>query len=873
MPDPLPLPESGVLISGSSSFTEPPPEHDWITWTYTWTIRPTRLEKEGYVEDPCRVSGSIIAVENQSLGEAVEIVGTPFSLVYQSDRLPGRKDASWDARKQALGGWTLNAHHAYDPAANTLHLGDGTTRQPESLGTVKRVNGQYLIASESGAQIYAFDGTGRHLRTIDGLTNALRFRFAYDAGKRLTTVTDGNGKVTTIERNASGTPVAIVSPFGKRTTLVQGAAGYLTKITNPAGEAHTAVYAAGGLLTGFTNPRGIKTTYAYDAEGRLTGTTDAAGGSKALSRSEQDAGRTVSVTTGMGRTTRYQAAWLPGSQEKRTVSIGGLTTTSSRVPGASASSAFPDGTQISAVTGLDPRWGKQASFAASETTVMPSGLTGSLARARTVQLGDASNPLSLTSQTDTFTIRGRKYSLAYTAANRTAVLTTPVGRKSTATFDAKGRIARTVTGGVPVAFTYNADGKLATLTQGAAPGRATTFGYTNGDLTSITDPLGRKTTLALDKAGRPLSVTLPNGRSIAYTYDANGNLTKLTPPARPAHAFAYTRVDLTASYNPPAITPAGGPITYAYNKDRDLTAEKHSDGRTLSFTYDAIGRLGKLAWPGNAISFAYDAAGRLASATGPGAATLRHRYDGALLLQTTWTGDVAGAVKRAYDPEFRLASLGVNAAPAIAFSYDGDSLLIKAGALTLSRDAATGRVKGTALGSVSETFTYNGFSEVIGYTSRAGTAPLFATSFKRDALGRITQNTETVLGKATVYDYAYDAAGRLVTFKVGGAVRAQWQYDGNGNRITVSGTGGTASATYDAQDRLLTYTATDSTGTRAATFGYSASGELNSKQVAGKTTSYAYDPLGNLLSVALPDGRTIGYVIDGEGRRIGKTVN
>lgn len=40
-----------------------------------------------------------------------------------------------------------------------------------------------------------------------------------------------------------------------------------------------------------------------------------------------------------------------------------------------------------------------------------------------------------------------------------------------------------------------------------------------------------------------------------------------------------------------------------------------------------------------------------------------------------------------------------------------------------------------------------------------------------------------------------------------------------------------------------------------------------------EVTSYEYDVLGNLLSVALPDGTIIDYLIDGQNRRIGVTVD
>src|SRR5262249_47562982 len=43
--------------------------------------------------DPNLQSGSIIQVENQTLGEAVDVVGTPFRLNYSSERVPGRAGA------------------------------------------------------------------------------------------------------------------------------------------------------------------------------------------------------------------------------------------------------------------------------------------------------------------------------------------------------------------------------------------------------------------------------------------------------------------------------------------------------------------------------------------------------------------------------------------------------------------------------------------------------------------------------------------------------------------------------------------------------------------------------------------------------------
>jgi hypothetical protein len=45
-------------------------------------------------DDTCKQGGSIIECQNQTLGERIPITGTPYSLNYRSDRVPGRKDGS-----------------------------------------------------------------------------------------------------------------------------------------------------------------------------------------------------------------------------------------------------------------------------------------------------------------------------------------------------------------------------------------------------------------------------------------------------------------------------------------------------------------------------------------------------------------------------------------------------------------------------------------------------------------------------------------------------------------------------------------------------------------------------------------------------------
>ena len=87
----------------------------------------------------------------------------------------------------------------------------------------------------------------------------------------------------------------------------------------------------------------------------------------------------------------------------------------------------------------------------------------------------------------------------------------------------------------------------------------------------------------------------------------------------------------------------------------------------------------------------------------------------------------------------------------------------------------------------------------------------------------------------------------------------------NGNRLTWTDPWGTGTATYDAQDRLLT--------AGALTFTYTANGELLTRSENGQTDTFAYDALGNLRSATLADGLQITYQLDALNRRLTTLVD
>ena len=100
------------------------------------------------------------------------------------------------------------------------------------------------------------------------------------------------------------------------------------------------------------------------------------------------------------------------------------------------------------------------------------------------------------------------------------------------------------------------------------------------------------------------------------------------------------------------------------------------------------------------------------------------------------------------------------------------------------------------------------------YTAAFSGNPLYAESVLRDAVGRITQKTETVQSTTHVWGYTFDVAGRLTDVTEDSNFFSHYGYDADDNRTTYTNTNGTVNPTYDAQDRLTAYGARR-TGTRS----------------------------------------------------------
>jgi len=530
---------------------------------------------------------------------------------------------------------------------------------------------------------------------------------------------------------------------------------------------------------------------------------------------------------------------------------------------------LPDGTRVEVQLGPDPRWGMQAPMLKRLTQTTPSGLTATILGERTAALAKPDDPFSLQRLTEHLKIGERTFTSQYDATSRTFKTISPAGHESIITLDAQGRMTSEQAADFhPANFSYDQRGRLTTLAQGTGTDARTSaikYGDEQGEL-EIIDALGQAQQWRFDTAGRLAQVILPDKQRIGFGYDGRGNLTAVTPPSRSAHSIDYTPAGLPSAYIAPRVGNANPVTLQAYNVDGQPTKMTRPDGQTADFDYDKAGRLSHLTLARGAITADYDTStGYLTSLTAPDDLKLAYKYDGALLTAETWSGTIGGSVNWSYDDRFRLVSQSINGGSAVAFAYDDDDLLTKAGDLVLSRDAKSGLVMGATLDNLTSTWEYNGFGEPTSYRSSVGGQELYAVQYSYDKLGRIAELKEIIGGDTHTYAYVYDPVGRLTEVRKDGQTTHTYTYDGNGNRLSATDPNGTTNGSYEAQDRLTHYGDT--------TYAYTANGELLSKTASGKTSTYQYDELGNLLAVALADGTKIEYLVDGQNRRIGKKVN
>jgi YD repeat-containing protein len=215
---------------------------------------------------------------------------------------------------------------------------------------------------------------------------------------------------------------------------------------------------------------------------------------------------------------------------------------------------------------------------------------------------------------------------------------------------------------------------------------------------------------------------------------------------------------------------------------------------------------------------------------------LTHGYDPRYGNRETLTDSLGGSTLFGFDNVNRVNSVTSASGPQIDLAWDGD-----------------GRLAGVQYpNGISSTYAYDpsrGLLDTLTFADGAST--LFEAAYTFDAAGRIS----TIVEGGQTRTFAYDSLGRVTGAGTSGLPES-YAYDAIGNR-TFSHL--SASYAHDDADRLLSEA--------SHTYTYDKNGNLRTKTetATGDLTTYTYDGLNRLISVALPGGGTATYRYDALG--------
>jgi RHS repeat-associated protein len=480
--------------------------------------------------------------------------------------------------------------------------------------------------------------------------------------------------------------------------------------------------------------------------------------------------------------------------------------------------------------------------------------------------------------------------LQYNAAGNPTSVIDPVGRQTLFTYaanqiDVLAILLKTASGNAAIGqFTYNSQHLPLTYTDAA--GQTTSYAYNAaGQLVQMTDPLGATTTYQYDGLGYLVAIVNANGAvQASFTYDAFGRVATYTDSESWTVAYTYDAMDrLTGE-----TYLDGTSRTYSWDK-LDLLAVTDRQGRTTSYSYDAVRNLVAVADPlGNTARLGYYENQKLKSLTDPNGNA------------TSWDIDVQSRVAAKHYPDSSVA----------ANTFEATTSRLKAVTDALGQTKQYGYARDDRLTGISYLNAQNPtpnvqlgydafFPRIVSMTDGSGTTqyqyvpagslgalrPLqeigpfqnATIGYQYDALGRVA--ARAVGGNAETF--SYDPIGRLVShnddlgaFAVGylgqtnqttglqsATVGTSWAYESNLNdrrlkSITNSGIArGYQYAT--TPENLITAIAETNRGVpvRNWAYGYDAADRLLAAQSSNAGQyGYAYDPADNLTAIQRPGG-------------------
>jgi RHS repeat-associated protein len=408
----------------------------------------------------------------------------------------------------------------------------------------------------------------------------------------------------------------------------------------------------------------------------------------------------------------------------------------------------------------------------------------------------------------------------------------------------------------------------------------------NGNVTSVTDALGRRTTYQYDALNRLVGSVDPAYAGTAFEYDSGDRLTKVTDARGKATSYVYNGMgQLTSQHSPDT-----GNTTFQYDEHGLRRSMTRNDGSWLYYDYDGMGRPILVANAEEARGYSYDwcenGKSRLCKATTADTqkylATTTYGYTPQGLIankrEVASPGAPEDVTSFRYDEMGRLTGIGYPSGIYVGYGFRAGKLEGVYAAIENQIVNVAIDVKYQPFGQPTEltygngltrTYSYDLDGRLRGIGVGTPTSVVQSLTYGINAADEITAITNGMSAQLS-QEYTYNAQGRLHEVQTGGRYTDIYKHDAVGNRVQHYWHG--LIDEYNTSPTGNALTGITATGTHGPVeYHYDGRGNRkwahHSMQYIG---SYKYDAFNQMSEVDLYGGIT-NYSVDAFDQRITKS--
>ncbi len=431
---------------------------------------------------------------------------------------------------------------------------------------------------------------------------------------------------------------------------------------------------------------------------------------------------------------------------------------------------------------------------------------------------------------------------------RGIAITDPAGRTSSYTIGLDDRVSVAQAGSARVALARTPEGRPAgidtdTGVRGAiqydASGRPTSITDPSGGITSfIYDPItgalgamrdarGNETRYSFDHLGRLTLVRHADGGEEATTFNSNGQIARTLRQDGRTIDYTYAASGLVQSID--LSETAGVDARFEYNLRGEMTRAVELAAGTSTMVYDSdTGWLTSIRYgDGRGFDFTHDRLGRRTSRTDTSG------------IRTEYTYSPRGGLHEVIEV------VGTTRTVLVTYGYDD-----------LGR--VTSQVNANGTRTLTSYNTSNLVTRVLNETTTGVLISIFDYAF--DEAGHLVTRTSTTGSSVTTESFEYDDAGRVIRESVDGVERARYSFDAAGSRTSVHRDGSTTTYTSGARNEY----------TKVGSVSLENRNGIMTRDEQG--ISYTYDALGRITGASRQDMR-IDYTNSFVAGRIATTTN